>query len=70
MAEVDYPLTFSVEYPDRPLNRVSTGFRIFAAIPILIVLGALPLVWFLLSTFPKLRKGPTVEADLRQSEGR
>ncbi len=37
MAEVDYPLTFSVDYPDRPLNRVSTGFRIFAAIPILIL---------------------------------
>ena len=37
MANGDYPLTFSVEYPDRPLNRVSTGFRIFAAIPILIL---------------------------------
>jgi hypothetical protein len=33
----DYPVTFSVDYPDRKLNRVSTGFRIFAAIPILIV---------------------------------
>lgn len=34
-----YPLTYSVEYPDRPLNRLSTFFRIFAAIPIAIVLG-------------------------------
>ena len=33
-----YPLTFSVDYPDRPLNRLSTFFRIFAAIPIVIVL--------------------------------
>jgi hypothetical protein len=33
----DYPVTLSVDYPDRPLNRVSTGFRIFAAIPILIL---------------------------------
>jgi hypothetical protein len=33
----EYPLTFSVDYPDRPLNRLSTGFRIFAAIPILIL---------------------------------
>ena len=33
----DYPVTFSVDYPDRKLNRVSTGFRIFAAIPILIL---------------------------------
>src|SRR5207247_3366347 len=37
MANGDYPLTFSVDYPDRPLNRVSTGLRIFAAIPILIL---------------------------------
>jgi Domain of unknown function (DUF4389) len=36
-----YPLQFSVEYPDRDLNRVSTFFRIFAAIPIVIVLALL-----------------------------
>jgi hypothetical protein len=36
-----YPLRFDVDYPDRALNRVSTGFRIFAAIPIAIVLAAL-----------------------------
>jgi len=36
-----YPVTFDVDYPARPLDRVSTAFRIFAAIPILIVLGAL-----------------------------
>ena len=35
-----YPLRFDVTYPDRALNRVSTGFRIFAAIPIAIVLAA------------------------------
>ena len=34
-----YPVTFSVDYPDRALNRLTTGFRIFVAIPILIVLG-------------------------------
>jgi hypothetical protein len=37
----DYPVTFSVEYPDRKLNRVSTGFRIFAAIPFLILAATL-----------------------------
>jgi hypothetical protein len=37
----DHPVRFSVEYPDRPLNRVSTGFRIFAVIPIAIVLGTI-----------------------------
>src|SRR3989441_3384186 len=34
-----YPVRCSVAYPDRPLNRLTTGFRIFVAIPILIVLG-------------------------------
>jgi hypothetical protein len=34
-----YPVQFSVDYPDRQLNRVTTFFRIFVAIPILILLG-------------------------------
>jgi hypothetical protein len=37
-----YPVQFDVDFPARPLNRVSTAFRIFAAIPILILLGLLP----------------------------
>lgn len=37
----DYPVRFSVEYPDRPLNRLTTAFRIFTVIPIAIVLGAI-----------------------------
>ncbi|MGN6430305.1 MAG: DUF4389 domain-containing protein [Gaiellaceae bacterium] len=32
-----YPVQFSVEYPDRDLNRLTTFFRTFVAIPILIV---------------------------------
>jgi hypothetical protein len=36
----DYPLQYTVDYPDRDLNRVSTAFRIFAAIPILIVIAS------------------------------
>jgi hypothetical protein len=35
----DYPVTFSVDYPDRQLNRLTTFFRIFTAIPIYIVLA-------------------------------
>jgi hypothetical protein len=31
---------FSVDYPDRALNRLTSAFRIFVAIPILIVLGS------------------------------
>ena len=40
-AESPYPLQLAVDYPDRELNRMSTAFRIFAAIPILIVAGLL-----------------------------
>ena len=32
-------MQFSVDYPDRPLNRLTTFFRIFVAIPIVIVLS-------------------------------
>jgi len=35
-----YPVRFAVDYPDRPLDRVTTFFRIFVAIPILVVLSA------------------------------
>jgi hypothetical protein len=34
-----YPVAFDVDYPDRTLNRLTTFFRPFVAIPILIVLG-------------------------------
>ncbi len=40
MSSTEYPVQFSVTYPERQLNRGTTFFRIFAAIPILIVLGA------------------------------
>jgi hypothetical protein len=36
-----YPLQYDVDYPDRPLNRLTSAFRIFTAIPIMIVLGAI-----------------------------
>jgi len=35
-----YPVEFSVDYPERPLDRLTSAFRLFVAIPILIVLGA------------------------------
>jgi Domain of unknown function (DUF4389) len=40
MQPATYPVQFSIDYPDRPLNRLTTAFRIFVAIPILIVLGS------------------------------
>src|SRR5215475_10119943 len=36
-----YPVQFSVDYPDRPLNRLTTFFRIFTVIPIVIVLATI-----------------------------
>jgi len=39
MQQATYPVQFSVDYPDRALNRLTTFFRIFVVIPIAIVLG-------------------------------
>ncbi|HSP56485.1 MAG TPA: DUF4389 domain-containing protein [Dehalococcoidia bacterium] len=41
MAQTDasYPVQFSVDYPDRELNRVSSAFRIIWVIPIAVVLA-------------------------------
>ncbi len=36
-----YPLTYSVDYPDRPLNRLTTALRIFWAIPIFILAASI-----------------------------
>jgi hypothetical protein len=35
-----YPVRFTVDYPDRSLDRLTTGFRVLLTIPILIVLAA------------------------------
>jgi hypothetical protein len=40
MQQPIYPVQFSVDYPDRPLNRLTTFFRLFTTIPIAIVLGS------------------------------
>ena len=39
MNGTSYPVSFSVDYPDRQLDRVTSFFRIFTVIPIGIVLG-------------------------------
>lgn len=36
-----YPVTFAVDYPARPLNRLTTFFRIFTIIPIVIVMASI-----------------------------
>src|SRR5436853_496423 len=35
-----YPVQFSVDYPDRSLNRLTTAFRIIVAVPIVFLLEA------------------------------
>jgi Domain of unknown function (DUF4389) len=37
----DYPVLFSVDHPERRLNRLTSAFRIFTVIPIAIVLAAI-----------------------------
>jgi Domain of unknown function (DUF4389) len=37
----DYPVQYAVDYPDRSLNRLTSFFRIFTAIPIVILLGTI-----------------------------
>jgi hypothetical protein len=41
-----YPVQFTVDYPDRPLNRATTAFRLLVVIPIAIVLALVSGVWF------------------------
>jgi hypothetical protein len=36
-----YPVSFSVAYPDRQLNRLTSALRVFTVIPIAIVLGSI-----------------------------
>src|SRR3954469_11393200 len=46
MASNSYPLQFSVDYPDRSLDRLSTALRIFFIIPIAIVLSSVNALTF------------------------
>jgi hypothetical protein len=36
-----YPANLMVDYPDKELNRLTSFFRLFVAIPIAIILGLL-----------------------------
>jgi Domain of unknown function (DUF4389) len=45
MQPSNYPVTFTVDYPDRDLNRLSTAFRIFTVIPIALILALLSGSW-------------------------
>ncbi len=36
-----YPVRFSVDYPARSLDRVTTFFRLIVAVPILVLFGAI-----------------------------
>jgi hypothetical protein len=39
--EAPYPVQLAIAYPDRELNRLTTGLRLIVAIPILIVAGSI-----------------------------
>ena len=40
-ATIDYPIQYSVDYPDQPLNRFNTLFRPIFLLPIAIILAAI-----------------------------
>jgi Domain of unknown function (DUF4389) len=40
-SSTEYPVRFSIDYPDRDLNRLTTAFRLIVAIPILILAATL-----------------------------
>ena len=54
--ETAYPVSFSVDYPDRQLDRMTSAFRIFTVIPIAIVLGAV--AWFAIVFTGRYPRGP------------
>ena len=37
----DYPVTFTIDYPDRALNRLTTAFRVLITLPVLAILAML-----------------------------
>ena len=39
MDETQHPVALAIDHPERPLNRLTTAFRPFVAIPILLLLG-------------------------------
>jgi Domain of unknown function (DUF4389) len=41
MQPTTYPVQFHVDYPDRPLNRLTTAFRLILVVPILILLATI-----------------------------
>jgi hypothetical protein len=45
MPPSNYPVTLSVDYPDRELNRLTTAFRIITVIPIAVILALLSGSW-------------------------
>jgi hypothetical protein len=50
---VEYPLKLSVDYPDRPLNRLTSFFRIFTIIPIGVI------AFIMMQTLPALQISTT-----------
>ena len=43
--QTPYPVQFSVDYPEKPLDRLSTFFRLIAFIPIAIVIALVSGQW-------------------------
>ncbi len=50
---VEHPIKLSIDYPDRPLNRLTSFFRIFTSIPI----GVIAVI--MMQTLPFLQSSTT-----------
>jgi Mn2+/Fe2+ NRAMP family transporter len=55
--EAPYPVQFSVDYPERDLNRLTTAFRLIVAIPILIVAATVGRGWASYGPGPQIAAG-------------
>jgi hypothetical protein len=73
MEQVMYSVRFSVDYPERPLDRLTTLLRIFVAIPhyiVLVFLDIAALVVVIVAWFAILFTGRYPQGDVRLRGGR
>ena len=65
-----YPVRFSVDYPGRSLNRLTTAFRIFTVIPIAIGFPAIGPSVFLAAELTPETQSQSVDILYRRTGGR
>ena len=64
----DYPVKLNIDYPDKPLNRLTSFFRIFVIIPIAIVLCLITAQALSSSSQPNKQLVQAIQANPEQTE--